>query len=232
MVTRETLLNQTTTLSDETHWEKAARTRMGKYLTRLETDFISKAIDPSKASIVVDVGAEAGRFSLMAANSNITVIAIDIDAYSLRRLKLKNKNVSVIQADARKIPFKNDSFDGVIMIEVLDYIPQIDEALGECSRVLKSKSPLVLSFGNQSSIKAKLRGFRGKSYMHSYRKVISCLVKTGFVVTAKLGYSWLPFGRTSQSRLVPFLSSGERIFGLRRIPSFSPWVILRATKSP
>jgi ubiquinone/menaquinone biosynthesis C-methylase UbiE len=224
-------LSQPIDVPEETHWEYAAKTRMGKYLTRLETDFISKAIDPSKTGVVIDVGAEAGRFSLMAAKSSITVIAIDIDAYSLRRLKLKNKNVAVIQADARKIPFKNESFDGVIMVEVLDYIPQLDEAMGECHRILKSGAPLVLSFGNQSSLKAKLRGLRGKSYQHSYKKVTRCLVQTGFKVTARLGYSWLPFGRTSQSKLVPVLAGAERVFGLRRIPRLSPWVILSALKS-
>ena len=76
------------------------------------------------------MGAEAGRFSLLAAKSNISVIGIDIDSYSLRRLKQKNKDVTVIQADARKTPFRNSSFDAVFMIEVLDYIPQLEEALG------------------------------------------------------------------------------------------------------
>ena len=38
----------------------AAKTKMGKYLTNLETDFISKSIDLSQENItVMDVGAEA-----------------------------------------------------------------------------------------------------------------------------------------------------------------------------
>ena len=218
-------------MADETHWEKAAKTRMGKYLTRLETAFISKAFTPSKDGVVIDVGAEAGRFSLLAANHNLSVIAIDIDAYSLRRIKQKNKEVTVVQADARNIPFQSNSFDGVFMVEVLDYIPQLDKVLGECNRVLKSDSPFVLSFGNQSSIKAKLRALHGKSYMHSYRRVMLSLLKVGFKVNRKLGYNWLPLGRMSQSRLVPILASVEAIFGLRKLPRLSPWVLLSGTKS-
>ena len=204
---------------------------MGKYLTRIETDFILSSIDPAKTSVVVDVGAEAGRFSLMAANSNITVVGIDIDSYSLRRLKQKNKNVTVIQADARKIPLQSGCFDAVFMIEVLDYIPELNQALGEGFRILKPGFPLVLSFGNQSSLKAKLRGLRGKSYMHSYGQVVDSLSAAGFTVHKKMGYSWLPFGRTSDSKFVPFLAGVERLFGLRRMPRFSPWVILHANKS-
>ena len=69
-----------------------------------------------------DVGAEAGRFSLLATDTNATVIGIDIDSYGLKRLKLKTKRVNVIQADARKIPLKDETFDAIFMIEVLDYI--------------------------------------------------------------------------------------------------------------
>ena len=47
---------------------------MCKYLTNLETDFISKSIDLSQANItIMDVGAEAGRFSLLAANNKANV---------------------------------------------------------------------------------------------------------------------------------------------------------------
>jgi len=218
-------------LSAETHWEKAAKTRMGKYLTNLETDFISKSINLAQENItVMDVGAEAGRFSLLAANSKATVVSLDVDSYSLKRLKLKTKQVNVIQADARKLPLKDEVFDAVFMIEVLDYIPELETALAECKRTLRSNASSILSFGNKSSLKAKLKAMQGKSYRHSYRKVMQCLSKTGFNVKKKTGYSWLPFGRTSENRFVPVLAGIERFIGLRRVPRFSPWVILHITK--
>ena len=219
------------TLSEETHWEKAAKTRMGKYLTRAETDFIFNSIAPSHMHTIMDVGAEAGRFSLLATDTNAMTIGIDIDSYGLKRLKLKTKHANVIQADARKIPLKDEIFDAIFMIEVLDYIPEVEEALRECHRTLKSNAPLVLSFGNKSSLKSNLRELRGKSYRHSYGMVMRFLSKTGFTVKRKMGYSWLPLGRTSESRLVPFLAVIEKLFALRRIPSLSPWVIVHAVKS-
>ena len=216
---------------EETHWEKAAKTRMGKYLTRMETVFIFNSITPSQLHTVMDVGAEAGRFSLMATNTGTMSIGIDIDSYGLKRLKLKNKNANVIQADARKIPLKDEVFDAVFMIEVLDYIPEVEEALRECKRTLKSNASLVLSFGNSFSLKSNLRRLRGKSYRHSYGKVMRFLSETGFAVKRKMGYSWLPLGRTSENRLISFLALIEKLFALRRIPSLSPWVIVHAEKS-
>lgn len=218
-------------LSEETHWEKAAKTRMGKYLTKIETDFISKAIIIKQQNIIImDVGAEAGRFSLLAANRKATVISLDLDSYSLRRLKLKNKEANVIQADARKLPLKEGIFDLVFMIEVLDYIPELDAAFAECKRTLKPNASCVLSFGNRSSLKAKLKAIHGKPYRHSYKEVIQYLSQTGFSVREKTGYSWMLFGRTSQSRLVPVSAAFERGLGLRRVVRFSPWVILHVTK--
>jgi ubiquinone/menaquinone biosynthesis C-methylase UbiE len=217
-------------LSAETHWEFAAKTKMGEYLTNLETDFISKSIDLSQSNIrVMDVGAEAGRFSLLAANSKAFVVSVDVNSYALKRLKLKNKEVNIIQADAKHLPLRDTLFDVVFMIEVLDYIPQLDQALSECKRTLKSNASSILSFGNKSSLKAKLKAMQGKSYRHSYKEVMQCLSKTGFLVKKKTGYSWLPFGRTSQSGVVPFLALFERFFGLRRVVRFSPWVIIHVT---
>ncbi len=225
------MATQTAQFSQETHWEKAAKTRLGRYLTRLETDFISKTISLDELHLAVDVGAEAGRFSSIAAKPEVSVVGLDLDAYSLQRLKLKNWSVLVIQADARKIPLRNDVFEAVLMVEVLDYIPELTEALNEACRILKPGASLVLSFGNQSSVKARLRGLRGKSYMHSYGEVIKSLEASGFKVTSKMGYNWLPFGRVSESVFVGFFAGLERLIGLRKVPSLSPWVMLHAVKS-
>jgi len=219
-------------LSVETHWETAAKTKMGKYLTKLETAFINKSVMLDKENLtVMDVGAEAGRFSLMASNHNATVLSVDVDSYALKRLKLKDKQINIIQADARKLPLRDGLFDVVFMIEVLDYIPELQEALLECKRTLKNNASSILSFGNKSSLKAKLKSIKGKSYRHNYREVIECLSETGFTMNMKTGYSWLPFGRTSQNQLIPILAGVERFFGLRRIVRFSPWVIMYVTKS-
>ncbi len=204
---------------------------MGKYLTELETDFIKKNIDLSAADLtVMDVGAEAGRFSLLVACGNVKVVSIDLDLYALKRLHQKNRAVNIIQADARHLPVKDKAFDVIFMVEVLDYIPEIDLAFSDCKRALKPNADCILSFGNKSSLKAKLRGIKGRSYRHSYREIMGNLSKTGFTIKSKLGYSWLPLGRTSQSSLVPIISGAERIFGLRRVVRFSPWVIIAATK--
>ena len=216
--------------SEETHWEKAAKTKMGKYLTQMESDFILKSFT-QLPTYIMDVGAETGRFTSLASEKNATVVGMDIDSYGLKRLKLKNKNVDVIKADLRKIPIKDGVFDAILMIEVLDYIHNLNEALTECNRTLKINASLIFSFGNKSSLKSRFRELFGKSYRHSYKIVMRSLFKTGFAVVRKMGYCWLPFGRTSESQLIPFFAFLEKLFALRRIPRLSPWVITHSVKS-
>jgi ubiquinone/menaquinone biosynthesis C-methylase UbiE len=218
-------------LTEETTWEKAAKTRMGEYLTRIETSFVTDSITDSRPQMIMDVGAGAGKFSLLEGENNGTVVSIDIDAHGLKRLKLQNDKVNIIQADARNIPLKNEVFEAIFMVEVLDYISEAEKVFEECYRTLKLNGLFVFSFGNKSSIKQKLRKLRGKSYTHTYDRITHWLSATGFYVKRKIGFNWGLFGRTSENRLVSLSAGIEKIFGLRRLPSFSPWVMLHVIKS-
>ncbi len=217
--------------SQEMFWETAARTKLGKYLTDIETHFVLNAIETTQPRMILDIGAGAGKFSLLAAKSNIDVVSIDIVSYGLKRLQLKKPDVQVIKADARRIPLKDGIFDAIVMIEVIDYIPELDEVFKDCQRTLKKDASFVFSFGNKTSVKQKLKQLRGNSYLHSYKSVMKNLAKADFKVTKKQGYNWLPFGRTSENPLVPLFAFTERISGLKRIPSLSPWVMVHAVKN-
>jgi ubiquinone/menaquinone biosynthesis C-methylase UbiE len=217
--------------SEETTWEKAAKTRMGKYLTRIETSFVADSIAGLRPQMIMDVGAGAGKFSLLEEENNGTVVSIDLDAHGLKRLKLQNDKVHIIQADARNIPLKNEVFEAIFMVEVLDYISEAEKVFEECYRALKLNGIFVFSFGNKSSVKQKLRKLRGKSYTHTYDRIIHWLSATGFSVKRKIGFNWGLFGRTSENRFVPLFTGIEEILGLRRLPSFSPWVMLHVIKS-
>ena len=86
------------------------------------------------------------------------------------------------------------------------------------------------SFGNKASLKSKLRNLQGKNYMHSYDEIANELRKVGFKLVRKEGFNWLLFNRTSENSLVPLSAKMERLFGLREMPSVSPWVMTHAVK--
>jgi ubiquinone/menaquinone biosynthesis C-methylase UbiE len=171
----------------------------GSYLTNVEMAFFLKSINFSECHLVGDIGAGAGKFSLLAAEKNVEVVAIDIDLPGLRRLRFKNRLVNVVLADVRNIPLKEDILDAAFMIEVIDYIPESDTVLVECSRILKNGCSLVFSFGNKASLKSKLRNLQGKNYMHSYDEIANELRKAGSKLVRKEGFNWLLFSRASEN---------------------------------
>jgi len=204
---------------------------MGAYLTAVEKGFFLNSIDFKKCNLTCDVGAGAGKFSLLAAERNVDVIAIDIDSSGLKRIKSKNDLICVVLADAKNIPLKGGMFDAAFMMEVVDYIPELETVMEECRRILKVGGSLVFSFGNKSSLKSKLRLLMGKHYMHTYCKVVQSLNKAGLQIVKKEGFNWLPFNRTSENPSIPFLANVENFFGLRKVPNLSPWVLIHAVKS-
>ncbi|MEM3596557.1 MAG: class I SAM-dependent methyltransferase [Candidatus Bathyarchaeia archaeon] len=215
---------------EETYWEKKNRTRMGIYITNVEMQFIFDSKSLKKGGLAVDVGAGAGRFSLPAAEI-MNVAAVDLDLHALKRLKFKNRDVEVILADARFMPLKNGVTDDVIMIELLDCVAESEAIISECSRILKDNGAIFLSFGNKSSIKGKIKKLVGKPYLHSYKEILGILKSKKFKIVKKMGFNWVPFGRVSDNPLVPLFAKGERIFGLRKLVRFSPWVIIHAIKT-
>jgi hypothetical protein len=66
--------------------------------------------------------------------------------------------------------------------------------------------------------------------MRSYDEIANELPKAGFKLVRKEGFNWLPFSRASENFLVPLSAKMERLFGLRRMSSVSPWVMTYAIK--
>jgi ubiquinone/menaquinone biosynthesis C-methylase UbiE len=58
-----------------------------------------------------------------------------------------NKNLNVIQGDARNIPFENNTFDAIIMIAVIHHINPNEHLhiLNEIKRVLKSNGTCLIT---------------------------------------------------------------------------------------
>jgi len=219
---------------EEYYWDIINATKMGRYLTNKEHEFIDIFIGNfSVKGICLDVGAGSGRQSIHLLQKGFDTVALEINKLALRKCKNKEKNIMPTLSDAQQLPFRDAIFNCVSAIEAIEYYPRLDTFLRECNRVLKERGYLMITFSNKNSYKNIIRmcvGERNRFYNLSYKKLKEKLEKRGFSVENTLGFNWLPAGRASNSKFIPLLSFLERILKLKYLPSISPWIFMVAKK--
>ena len=99
---------------------------------------------------LLDLGCGFGRHAYQAARLGAEVVAFDAGADEVRNvldtfgamavdgeLDLDTARVGSVQGDALALPFADGSFDRVIASEVLEHIPDDEQAMAELARVLR-----------------------------------------------------------------------------------------------
>jgi len=107
---------------------------------------------------VIEVGCGEGIFinKLAKSNENFSIVGLDgwheIIKRAQKRMQVNNiLNVSLINADALRLPFKNGSFDNVVCINVIINLPSEEiflSSLGEISRVCKKGGAFIFEIRN------------------------------------------------------------------------------------
>lgn len=106
--------------------------------------------------IHLDVGTGRGDGTLLISNKK-KCIGFD---YGIVSAKIaKNKGLEILQADARKIPFKSKAFNSITCLDVIEHIPGPKQAIEEISRVMKDDGRLILLTPTKEMFKEKLLRF-------------------------------------------------------------------------
>lgn len=99
---------------------------------------IAKHFSTTNVSIL-DIGCGAGFLTNHLAQSGYKVTGLDLFSESLSVAKLKDttQSVNYVQGDALKLPFENETFDVVCMMDFLEHVDDVNSVISEASRVLK-----------------------------------------------------------------------------------------------
>ena len=112
-------------------------------------EFIFSHIEKTKPKKVLDVGSGRGFYlrSLAGYKFIDSLIGIETkDEYlSKANSYLKNRKAKLMKGDVYALPFKDNSFDCVILSEVLEHLGDEKKALKEINRVLKRHGSLLLT---------------------------------------------------------------------------------------
>ena len=135
------------------------------------------AAGPGRA--VLDVGAGSGTFTARLSARGFEVTSTDVTDEALDVLRSRVSG-TVERADATSLPFATDSFDGVVLGEVLEHIEDDRAALGEAARVLRAGGVLAISVPRNPAWFSKSDQWAGHFRRYSREQLESRVAAAGF----------------------------------------------------
>ncbi len=107
------------------------------------------AADLSPGGTVLEVGCGSGMgLPYLQAHSRM-VLGGDYTMALLREARQHLPDAQLLRLDAQRLPFGDQTFDAVLMLEMIYYLTDQDAALFECRRVLKPGGKLMVCLPNR-----------------------------------------------------------------------------------
>jgi ubiquinone/menaquinone biosynthesis C-methylase UbiE len=172
---------------------------------KIESAFLGFLGNLNGGGHILDVGCGTGYFLNLMRKRRFNCTGIDISENMLLEARKNFSDLPVQLADARKLPFKDNSFDAVISIETLRYFSKRDSLVKEIYRVTKpggkifiTAAPLfsVNSYGLFNTI---CRLFNLKLFVSCFQSFETAnslkkhLIKSGFKDVSIKGYFLGPY---------------------------------------
>ena len=124
------------------------KTPKGMLVDRIEKEVIYEFLKPQPGMKILDIGCGTGNLSLELAKLGAEVTGVDISEAMLvkarEKAKKENLDIEFYCADVHNLPFDDETFDAVVSLSALEFVPDLSEALKEAYRVLKPGGRLVI----------------------------------------------------------------------------------------
>ncbi len=146
------------------YWEQVLETPTPAYqeLFDAEKQYLNTHIEPD--SFVLDIGCGEGRNIQSILQKTQNVYGIDNNQKAVEEAKKRFEKISTIKvfsASADKLPFGNEVFDTVIMMNVFYNLDnKKDISLSEVARILKNKGTFILSSYAETAFNERMKIYK------------------------------------------------------------------------
>ncbi|MCX6639904.1 MAG: class I SAM-dependent methyltransferase [bacterium] len=128
--------------ADDSHWIETYNRSWEKWncqdLTDEDLTRIKRGLSNCKK--ILDVGCGDGYLLSQLQDRANQAYGVDISIKALLRTRVKiGESVNLFQAFADKLPFKDNSFDGVVSAHTLEHVKSLPEAVAELKRVCSGR---------------------------------------------------------------------------------------------
>lgn len=100
---------------------------------------------------LLEIGCSKGVFLDLAVKRGFSVLGLDTSEFAIKYIK-DNFSFPVMCADIEKADLPDDSFDIVVMIDVIEHIENLAQVIRESSRIMKPGGLLVIDTPNEDSL--------------------------------------------------------------------------------
>ena len=147
-------------------WEDADR----KYEDMADRLAIRKLL-PKKMKNFVDIAGGYGRLAKEYLNRAEKVTIFDYSKTELADAKKEfGDRISTKQGDIYNLPFKDNTFDGMIMVRATHHFKDMKKVMSELNRVLKPGGILVIEVANKRTLPKMFRYWFKKSKVNPFDK--------------------------------------------------------------
>lgn len=113
---------------------------------------VSHLLGDIQGKSILDIGIGSGFFSRFCLQKKAKTISLDFADAILQYHRKNDPDFQLVQADAQHLPFKNESFDIVLALDVIEHLYSPLDFLKEVNRVLKKEGRLILMTPNTANI--------------------------------------------------------------------------------
>jgi len=114
--------------------------------------------ETGKGNTVAELGCRFGDILQEIKDGN-DIVGVDVDRNAMQICGKKLGIIPIFADLNESLPFENESFDVVIISEVLEHLPYPTATLGEIARILRKGGKIVGSVPNGQKLRNKIRFF-------------------------------------------------------------------------
>ena len=223
---------------------------VGKLADAIQKEIVLKLCDFDDKSLILDVGTGTGRFAIELAKKGAIVIGLDPSKSMIQMAKSKviqakvYENINLVVAVAHKLPFKKNSFDCSVSINVLNHIRDYSKVLEEIASVLKQKGYFLANFPSIQSFYLPIAffvNFRKRAlFKNVYARwftlgeINESLSRVGFRVQNVTGFLVLaspPFWKKLSFFIAHIMEKVNTLFSSSLLKYFSGNVFIKSQKT-
>ncbi len=160
-----------------------------QYWVRPSGAIYSKVSPLVGEGLILDAGCGVGYLFEKLRDGERELIGIDLDVKSIEHFHSRYPKATLVLGDVACLPLKDNTFDGLVSVEVLEHIKEIRSPLREYYRVLKPEGRLLVTVPNGSGVS---KDAPGHIHFLSFKQFVRLVEQAGFEVchTEKFGVAF------------------------------------------